>query len=163
MFDQLKASTSPNVTLLCTAFTAINTIFNNFCSDERDCQSSFNSVSNSTVVRQSVPRYPVTNGGFDLTTRHDLILNVVEVLPQTKTTLSCNYLSRECGLYKASDLLLKDHVCEKSDAVNWIGCPRISIICLCHADELQPERNNQPQCIFNHSIVVQSNLFKCCS
>ena len=26
----------------------------------------------------------------------------------------CNYLSRECGLYKASDLLLGDHV-EKSD------------------------------------------------
>ena len=23
-----------------------------------------------------------------------------------------NYLSRECGLYKASDLLLGDHVCE---------------------------------------------------
>ena len=30
----------------------------------------------------------------------------------------CNFLSRECGLYKASDLLLG--VCEKSDAVNWI-------------------------------------------
>ena len=27
----------------------------------------------------------------------------------------CNYLSRECGLHKASDLLLGDHVCEKSD------------------------------------------------
>ena len=34
-----------------------------------------------------------------------------------------NFLSRECGLYKASDLLLGDHVCEKSDAVNWIDCP----------------------------------------
>ena len=35
----------------------------------------------------------------------------------------CNYLSRECGLNKANDLLLGDHVCEKSDAVNWIDCP----------------------------------------
>ena len=34
----------------------------------------------------------------------------------------CNYLSRECGLYKASDLLLGDHVCEKFDAVKWIDC-----------------------------------------
>ena len=29
----------------------------------------------------------------------------------------CNYLSRECGLHKASDLLRGDHACEKSDAV----------------------------------------------
>ena len=28
-----------------------------------------------------------------------------------------NYLTRECGLYKAGDLLLGDLVCEKSDAV----------------------------------------------
>ena len=28
-----------------------------------------------------------------------------------------SYLSKECGLYKASDLLLGDHVCEKSDVV----------------------------------------------
>ena len=34
-----------------------------------------------------------------------------------------NYLSRECNLYKAIYLLLGDHVCEKSDAVNWIECP----------------------------------------
>ena len=26
-------------------------------------------------------------------------------------------LPRKCGVYKASDLLLGDHVCEKSDAV----------------------------------------------
>ena len=32
-------------------------------------------------------------------------------------------LPREFGLYKASDLLLGDHVCEKSDAVKWIDCP----------------------------------------
>ena len=31
--------------------------------------------------------------------------------------IPCNYLSRECGLHKASDLILGDHVCEKSDAV----------------------------------------------
>ena len=31
-------------------------------------------------------------------------------------------LSRECGLCKASDLLLGDHVCEKSDAVKLIYC-----------------------------------------
>ena len=35
----------------------------------------------------------------------------------------CNYLSRVCGLHKASDLLLGDHVCEKSDAVRWIDYP----------------------------------------
>ena len=35
----------------------------------------------------------------------------------------CNYLSKECGLYKASDLLLGDHVCEKSHAVKWTDCP----------------------------------------
>ena len=34
-----------------------------------------------------------------------------------------NYLSRECGLYKASDMPLGDCVCEKSDADNWIDCP----------------------------------------
>ena len=34
-----------------------------------------------------------------------------------------NYLSSKCGLYKASDLLLEDHVCEKSAAINWIDCP----------------------------------------
>ena len=28
--------------------------------------------------------------------------------------------SRECGLYEASDLLLGDHLFEKSDAVQWI-------------------------------------------
>ena len=29
----------------------------------------------------------------------------------------------KCGQYKASDLLLGDYVCEKSDAVNWMDCP----------------------------------------
>ncbi len=28
---------------------------------------------------------------------------------------------RECGLYEASDLLLGDHLTEKSDTVKWIG------------------------------------------
>ena len=28
--------------------------------------------------------------------------------------------SRECGLYEASDLLLGDHLSEKSDVVKWI-------------------------------------------
>ena len=28
--------------------------------------------------------------------------------------------SRECGLYEASDLLLGDHLCEKSDTIQWI-------------------------------------------
>ena len=59
----------------------------------------------------------------------------------------CNYLSRESGLYKASD------VCEKSDAVK-----RLSMTIIYLTDELQLERNNQHKCIFNHSIVVQSNL-----
>ena len=51
--------------------------------------------------------------------------------------------------YKASYLLLGDHVCEKSD--------RLSMTI--YADELQLECHNR---IFNHSVVVQSNLFKCC-
>ena len=38
------------------------------------------------------------------------------------------FLSRECGLYKAIDLLLEDHVCDKSDAVYWIDCPRLSFV-----------------------------------
>ena len=29
----------------------------------------------------------------------------------------CNYLSRECVLYKASNLQLGDHVCEMADVV----------------------------------------------
>ena len=32
----------------------------------------------------------------------------------------CCLRSRECGLYEASDLLLGDHLCEKSDTVKWI-------------------------------------------
>ena len=28
--------------------------------------------------------------------------------------------SRECGLYEASDILLGDHLCEKSQTVQWI-------------------------------------------
>ena len=32
----------------------------------------------------------------------------------------CMLRSRECGLYEASDLLLGDHLFEKSDAVQWI-------------------------------------------
>ena len=35
----------------------------------------------------------------------------------------CNYLSRVCGLYKASDLLVGDHVCETFETVKWICCP----------------------------------------
>ena len=31
-----------------------------------------------------------------------------------------HFLSRECGLYTASDLLLEHHVCEKYDTVKWI-------------------------------------------
>jgi len=31
-----------------------------------------------------------------------------------------NFRSRECGLYEASDLLLGDHLCEKSETVKWI-------------------------------------------
>ena len=29
--------------------------------------------------------------------------------------------SRECGLYEASDILLGDHLCEKSATVKWHG------------------------------------------
>ena len=32
----------------------------------------------------------------------------------------CSLRSRECGLYEASDLLLGDHLSEKSDVVKWI-------------------------------------------
>ena len=42
-----------------------------------------------------------------------------------RKSFPCNYLSKEYGMGKASDLLLGDHVCEKSDAIKWIECPRI--------------------------------------
>ena len=29
--------------------------------------------------------------------------------------------SRECGLYEAADILLGDHLYEKSDAVQWVS------------------------------------------
>ena len=29
--------------------------------------------------------------------------------------------SRECGLYEASDILLGDHLCEKSETIQWIA------------------------------------------
>ena len=32
----------------------------------------------------------------------------------------CSLRSRECGLYKASDILLGDRLCEKSKTVQWI-------------------------------------------
>ena len=71
----------------------------------------------------------------------------------------CNYLSRECGLYKASDLLLGDHVCEKSDAANWIDYHLFDYVRL---RSIKSKTTNH-KCIFNNSVVVQSNLFKCCS
>ena len=39
----------------------------------------------------------------------------------------CGYLPRECGLYKASDPLLGDHVCEKSDVSSG---QTINVICI---------------------------------
>ena len=35
----------------------------------------------------------------------------------------CSLRSRECGLYEASDLLLGDHLTEKSDIVKWVDVP----------------------------------------
>ena len=32
--------------------------------------------------------------------------------------------SRECGLYEAADILLGEHLYEKSDAVQWISVER---------------------------------------
>ena len=32
--------------------------------------------------------------------------------------------SRECGLYEAADVLLGDHLCEKSDTVHWISAEK---------------------------------------
>ena len=42
--------------------------------------------------------------------------------PKTSTVASgaLALRSRECGLYEASDLLLGDHLCEKSNTVKWI-------------------------------------------
>ena len=39
-----------------------------------------------------------------------------------------NYLLKKCGLYKFSDLLLGDHVCEKCDAVKLLDCPWLSFL-----------------------------------
>ena len=43
----------------------------------------------------------------------------------------CKYLSRERGLFKASDLLLGDHVFEKSDAVKRLSMAIIYMITSC--------------------------------
>ena len=33
--------------------------------------------------------------------------------------------SQECGLYEASDILLSDHLCEKSQTVQWISADQL--------------------------------------
>ena len=33
--------------------------------------------------------------------------------------------SRECGMYEASDILLGDHLCEKSETVQWIPADQL--------------------------------------
>ena len=38
----------------------------------------------------------------------------------------------------------------------------MTIIYLITSYELNLEQNNPPQMYFNHSIIVQSNLFQCC-
>ena len=42
-------------------------------------------------------------------------LDIIFVIFLSMKSYPCSYLSRECGLYKASDMLFGDHVCEKSD------------------------------------------------
>ena len=53
--------------------------------------------------------------------------------------------SRECGLYKASDLLLGDHLCGKSEMVKWI-------------DVSQP--HNSKRRLKDHSKLVQMQLYR---
>ena len=48
--------------------------------------------------------------------------------------------SRECGLYEASDLLLGDHLCEKSTTIKWI--------------DVSPSHNRKRR-LRNHSKLVE--------
>ena len=50
--------------------------------------------------------------------------------------------SRECGLYEASDLLLGDHLCEKSTTIKWI--------------DVSPSHNRKRR-LRNHSKLVEIN------
>ena len=51
-----------------------------------------------------------------------------------------SFRSRECGLYKASDLLLEDHLCEKSEQVKWV-------------DVTMPHKHKRR--LINHSILLK--------
>ena len=48
------------------------------------------------------------------------IQDIWHEVSENKNVYSRCLRSRECGLYEASDLLLGDHLCEKSDTVKWI-------------------------------------------
>ena len=52
-----------------------------------------------------------------------MFLGFISVIFFVNKVIPCNYLSCECGMNKASDLLLGDHVCEKSNAAKWIDFP----------------------------------------
>ena len=64
--------------------------------------------------------------------------------------------SRECGLYEASDLLLGDHLCGKSQTVKWIDAsrPQQRKRRLLHHSKLVEMRENNP----NSTDIFEDNL-----
>lgn len=65
--------------------------------------------------------------------------------------------SRECGLYEASDILLSDHLCEKSQTVQWIATdqPHKRKRCLRNHNTLKDLLESNPDSvnIFNCNLI----------
>ena len=61
--------------------------------------------------------------------------------------------SRECGLYEASDLLIGDHLCEKSTTVKWI-CVKMP-----HKRSRRLKNHNVLQEIAESEDIFEDDLF----
>ena len=65
--------------------------------------------------------------------------------------------SRECGLYEPSDILLSDHLCEKSQTVQWITAdqPHKRKRCLRNHNTLKDLLESDPDSvnIFNSNLI----------
>ena len=65
--------------------------------------------------------------------------------------------SRECGLYEASDILLGDHLCDKSRTIKWLDVSRPDKIKrkLLEHSQLSAMKETNPQCtdIFEDNLI----------
>ena len=65
--------------------------------------------------------------------------------------------SRECGLYEASDILLGDHLLEKSDTVQWVAAdqPHKRKRRLKNHEKLRELAENDPDCteVFENNLI----------